>query len=112
MMTSTGDPGPFVSTGSAIASAQVIQAADITVSVQLGPSYRSYWRDHSINVVDQTSQLRVSASGSTSAIDGIASAAHAEEHHNILPSSRDSISQRMELQRVSCFPICFLVSAT
>ena len=34
MITSTGDPRPFVSTDSANASAQVIQAADVTVSVQ------------------------------------------------------------------------------
>ena len=33
-ITTTGDPRPLVSTGSAIASAQVIQAADGTVSVQ------------------------------------------------------------------------------
>ena len=40
MITSTGDPRPFISTDLAIASAQVIQAADVTVSVQLGPLYQ------------------------------------------------------------------------
>ena len=38
-ITTTSDPRPLVSTDSAIVSAQVIQAADVTVSVQLGLSY-------------------------------------------------------------------------
>ena len=106
MMTSTGDPRPFVPTGSGIASAQVIQAADVTVS-----AYRSYKCNHSIIIVDQTSQLGVSASASTSAIDGIVSVAHVEEHHTTLPSSHDTISQRMESQRVSWFSTCLSASA-
>ena len=101
--TNTGDPRPFVSTGSATVSAQVIQAADITVNVQ-------HKCNHSIIVVDQTSQLGVSASMSTSAIDGIASVAHVEEHHDPLSSSRDTIFQSMDPQRVSYFPTCFLAS--
>ena len=106
MMMSTGDPRPFVPTGSAIASAQGIQAADVTVS-----AYQSDECNHSIIIVDQTSQLGVSASVSTSAIDGIASVAHVEEHHTTLSSSRDNISQRMGSQRVSRFPACLLASA-
>ena len=102
--TNTGDPRPFVSTGSATVSAQVIQAADIIVSVQ------HIDRNHSIIVVDQTSRLGVSASMSTSAIDGIASVTHVEEHHNPL-SSRDTTFQSMDPQRVSCFPTRFLASA-
>ena len=106
MMMSTGDPRPFVPTGSAIASAQGIQAADVTVS-----AYQSDECNHSIIIVDQTSQLGVSASVSTSAIDGIASVAHVEEHHTTLSSSRDNISQRMESQRVSRFSTCLSASA-
>ena len=106
MMMSTGDPRPFVSTGSAIGSAQVIHAADVTVS-----AYRSHGCNHSIFIVDQTSQLGVSASVSTPAINGITSVAHVEKDHNTLPSSRDIISQRMESQRVSRFSTCLSASA-
>ena len=111
MITSTGDPRPFISTDLAIASAQVIQAADVTVSVQLGPLYQWYQRNHSIILIDQTYQLGVSASVSTSAINDIASVAHVEEHPNTFPSSYDTIFQCMESQHVSCFPTCFLASA-
>ena len=38
---STAHPMPFVPTGSATASAQVVQAAGVTVSVQFGPPHRS-----------------------------------------------------------------------
>ena len=38
--TSAADPMPSVLASTATASVQVIQAADVTVSVQLSPSYR------------------------------------------------------------------------
>ena len=78
MMTSATNPMAFIPTGSATATAQVIQTTGGIVSLRPGPSHRSCWYNYSIIIIDQTAQLGIPA---TPVTDGIASVAHLEEHN-------------------------------
>ena len=83
---------PVAPAGSATASAQIIQAADDAVSVQLSLLHQLYWHNFSIIVVDQTARLGASAL----VINDTAPVSRVEEHRSILPYNPS----------VSCFQPC------
>ena len=101
---SLADSMPPAPAGSATISAEVIEVADITVSVQFSLSHQLYQHNFSIIVVDQTTQLGTSAL----VTDDIASVAHVEERPSTLPFLHDNIPYNPS---VSCFQSCFLAFA-